>query len=68
MAPGPTTRAEPELALGCAAYLSDTVPVASHIQHMPSHTYNEVGMWGDAVRANLKGHPLEASMGCRWRF
>jgi len=44
---------KPELALGCAAYLSDTVPVASHIQHMPSHTYNEVGMWGDAVRANL---------------
>lgn len=45
---------KPELALGCAAYLSDTVPVASHIQHMPSHTYNEVGMWGEAVRANLK--------------
>ncbi len=44
---------EPERALNCAPYLSDTVPVASHIQHMPSHTYNEVGMWGDAVRANL---------------
>ena len=45
---------EPERALNCAPYLSDTVPVASHIQHMPSHTYNEVGMWGDAVRANIK--------------
>jgi hypothetical protein len=45
---------DPGLALGCAAYLSDTVPVASHIQHMPSHTYNEVGLWGDAVRANIK--------------
>ncbi len=44
---------EPERALECAAHLSDTVPVASHIQHMPSHTYNEVGMWGDAVRANI---------------
>lgn len=44
---------EPERALNCAPYLSDTVPIASHIQHMPSHTYNEVGMWGDAVRANL---------------
>ena len=44
---------KPELALGCAKYLSDTVPAASHIQHMPSHTYNEIGMWGDAVRANL---------------
>lgn len=45
---------EPERALACAAYLSDSIPVASHIQHMPSHTYNEVGMWGDAVRANIK--------------
>jgi len=45
---------KPELGLKCAGYLSDTVPVASHIQHMPSHTYNEVGMWGDAVRANIK--------------
>lgn len=45
---------KPELALGCANYLSDAVPVASHIQHMPSHTYNEIGMWGEAVRANLK--------------
>ncbi|MDX1481701.1 MAG: hypothetical protein R3315_08505, partial [Woeseiaceae bacterium] len=45
---------KPELGLACARYLSDTVPVASHIQHMPSHTYNEIGMWGDAVRANLK--------------
>ncbi len=45
---------EPERALECAAYLSDSVPVASHIQHMPSHTWNEVGYWGDSVRANLK--------------
>ena len=41
---------EPERALNCAPYLSETVPIASHIQHMPSHTYNEVGMWGEAVR------------------
>lgn len=42
----------PELALPCAAHLGQTIPVASHIQHMPSHTWNEVGMWGDSVRAN----------------
>jgi len=42
----------PELALPCAAYLGQTIPVASHIQHMPSHTWNEVGMWGESVRAN----------------
>jgi tetratricopeptide (TPR) repeat protein len=42
----------PEWALPCAEYLSEAVRVASHIQHMPSHTWNEVGMWGRSVRAN----------------
>ena len=45
---------KPELALPCADYLSDAVPAASHIQHMPSHTWNEVGYWGKSVRANTK--------------
>lgn len=42
----------PGRALDCADYLSDAVPVASHVQHMPSHTWNEVGLWGKSVRAN----------------
>ena len=42
----------PDLALECADYLGSAVPVASHIQHMPSHTWNEVGLWGRSVRAN----------------
>jgi tetratricopeptide (TPR) repeat protein len=45
---------KPELALPCAEFLSDAVPAASHIQHMPSHTWNEVGYWGKSVRANTK--------------
>jgi tetratricopeptide (TPR) repeat protein len=45
---------KPELALPCADYLADAVPAASHIQHMPSHTWNEVGYWGRSVRANTK--------------
>jgi tetratricopeptide (TPR) repeat protein len=44
----------PELGLECAEYLSESVPVASHLQHMPSHTWNEVGQWGRSVRANTK--------------
>src|SRR4029077_12961359 len=28
-------------------------PGGSHINHMPSHTWNEIGRWGDSVRANL---------------
>ncbi len=42
----------PDLALACVDYLGSAIPVASHIQHMPSHTWNEVGMWGKSVRAN----------------
>jgi tetratricopeptide (TPR) repeat protein len=43
----------PGLAEHCAQYLGKTIPGASHINHMPSHTWNEVGRWGDSVRANL---------------
>ncbi|MGD2131757.1 MAG: hypothetical protein PVI23_03130 [Maricaulaceae bacterium] len=43
---------EPGRALACAEHLSDAIPIASHIQHMPSHTWNEVGYWGRSVRAN----------------
>lgn len=44
----------PELAESCADYLGSTIPGASHINHMPSHTYNEIGRWGDGVKANLQ--------------
>jgi tetratricopeptide (TPR) repeat protein len=46
----------PELALECAEYLGAAIPVASHIQHMPSHTWNEVGYWGKSVRANTDAY------------
>ncbi len=42
----------PGRAEACADHLGQSIPGASHIQHMPSHTYNRVGRWGDAVRAN----------------
>jgi tetratricopeptide (TPR) repeat protein len=45
---------EPGLAQSCTDYLGQAIPGASHIQHMPSHTYNRVGRWGDAVRANTE--------------
>ena len=43
----------PELALECVEHLGRAVPVASHLQHMPSHTWNEVGLWGRSVQANI---------------
>ena len=44
---------KPEKAEACADHLGASIPGASHIQHMPSHTYNRIGRWGDAVRSNL---------------
>jgi len=45
---------EPGRAEACADLLGDAIPGASHINHMPSHTYNRIGRWGDAVRANIQ--------------
>ena len=42
----------PELAAPCAKHLGNTIPGASHINHMPSHTWNEMGLWQEAVRSN----------------
>ena len=48
-----TERTEvPGQAEACADHLGQSIPGASHIQHMPSHTYNRIGRWGAAVRAN----------------
>jgi tetratricopeptide (TPR) repeat protein len=44
----------PEKAERCAEVLGRSIPGASHINHMPSHTFNRVGRWGDAVRANIE--------------
>jgi tetratricopeptide (TPR) repeat protein len=44
----------PDKAEACAQFLGKSIPGASHINHMPSHTFNEVGRWGDSVRANLE--------------
>ena len=44
---------EPGRASACAEHLGSEIPGASHINHMPSHTWNEVGRWADGVRANV---------------
>jgi tetratricopeptide (TPR) repeat protein len=45
---------EPQLAEKCADAIGNMVPGASHLNHMPSHTWNLLGRWGDSVRANLQ--------------
>lgn len=44
---------DPGKAESCAEFIGTSIPGASHINHMPSHTWNEIGRWGDAVRANI---------------
>ena len=55
----------PEKAMACAEYLGSAIPGASHINHMPSHTWNEMGRWADGVRANLQAwhSDLKAAIG-----
>ena len=59
---------EPGKAEACASHLGDAIPGASHIQHMPSHTYNRIGRWGDAVRGNIAAWhtDLRAAEGLAW--
>ena len=56
---------EPGRAEKCAEVLGRSIPGASHINHMPSHTFNEIGRWGDSVRANLDAwhSDLKAAVG-----
>jgi tetratricopeptide (TPR) repeat protein len=44
----------PQRAAACADLLGDIIAGASHIPHMPSHTYMRIGRYGDAVRANQR--------------
>ncbi|MEZ5317944.1 MAG: hypothetical protein R2752_11135 [Vicinamibacterales bacterium] len=55
----------PGRAEACAELLGDAIPGASHINHMPSHTFNEIGRWGDSVRANIQAwhSDLKAEVG-----
>lgn len=50
---------QPELGLPCAETLGSSIPGASHIQHMPSHTWNEVGLWRRSVEANLRAWKVD---------
>jgi tetratricopeptide (TPR) repeat protein len=56
---------KPEKAAACAEFLGNTVPGASHMNHMPSHTWNEMGRWADGVRSNLQAwhSDLKANIG-----
>lgn len=41
------------------------VPGASHMVHMPSHTWTQIGRWGDAVRSSLECAAYRPACCCR---
>lgn len=43
---------QPQRAESCADQLIDGMPGASHMRHMPSHTYMRIGRYADGVRSN----------------
>ena len=43
---------QPRRAEKCADLLMDGMPGASHMRHMPSHTYMRIGRYADGVRSN----------------
>ncbi|GGX91961.1 hypothetical protein GCM10007160_19370 [Litchfieldella qijiaojingensis] len=51
----------PARAEACADVLADTIPGVSHIQHMPSHIYMNIGRYGDAVRVNQNARMVDQS-------
>jgi tetratricopeptide (TPR) repeat protein len=44
---------DPGRAEACADLLMTAIPGASHLNHMPSHTYNRIGRWSTAVHSNI---------------
>src|SRR4029453_13934639 len=51
--PAPEATVVPGKAEACAEFLMKSIPGASHINHMPSHTWNEAGGGGASARANF---------------
>lgn len=54
---------EPQRAEKCADSIGNAVPGVSHLNHMPSHTWNLLGRWGDSVRANLQAWQSDQKAG-----
>jgi hypothetical protein len=43
-----------DLALPAAKKYTDVAPSSAHALHMPSHIFTRLGLWDDAIHANLK--------------
>lgn len=59
----------PEKALPAARRLASLAPGCGHLVHMPAHTYQRCGLYGEAIESNLEGTKIDrayfASVGPR---
>ena len=51
----------PDLAVAAADRLSDLIPGAGHLNHMPSHIYVQTGMWERSIEQNTKAREADAA-------
>ena len=58
----------PQLAEPYADRLAALAPMASHMVHMPSHTFYRVGRYEDAARANLEALRVDAEYAVKTGF
>jgi tetratricopeptide (TPR) repeat protein len=58
----------PERAASYAARLAELAPSASHMVHMPSHTWFRIGRYEDAARANLAALKVDLAYAQRTDF
>ncbi len=54
------------LGLRAARRYGKIAPAASHAQHMPSHIFFALGMWDDAIEANVASLATARSTGSGW--
>ncbi|MFI5058786.1 MAG: tetratricopeptide repeat protein [Candidatus Acidiferrales bacterium] len=49
-----------EKSLGAARMYAKIAPASAHANHMPSHIFTRLGLWGESIRSNIRSEKLAA--------